>query len=68
MIEEYVYIEALKKPAARACDGDCKDLLGSGYMVKIYVNKAQDLKEIKYYCRKCTRLLYPRYFDKNRDE
>lgn len=67
MIEEYVYIEPLKKPATRVCDGNCGELLNSGYMVKVYINKAQDLKEVKYYCRKCTRLYYPRYFNKDRN-
>jgi len=62
MIEEYVYIEGLRKAASRICDGDDNHLVGGGFIVKTYSNKGQDLKHIKYYCRNCTRLLYPYYF------
>lgn len=65
MIEKYIYIERLRKPAAKTCDGNCGRLLNSGFTVKIYINKAQDLESTKWYCRNCTRLLYPYYF-KNR--
>ena len=64
MINEYVYIEPLKKPAARACDGNCNGLLHSGFVVRIYTNKGEDLDRTLYYCKRCAKINYPYYFNK----